>query len=525
MKKLGYYLILSLAVFLVVSSCTFISTKVMRVEKTTSQFRISSPAKAHLLDGSVVVFPEGFWITENLLKGNGVWYNLARSHSARVSVVRRDSVAFLEHYVKRLQPGPFLGSLCAPALFGAAMSNEDIRKAFFGSCPTVYSFDGERYSLEAENFSYSIAKKFEADDLDRLEHGRVADGYYRIRLANEAYETHYINSFTLLSIDHPAGYEVFPTEKQDILLFGEECEILDAKSKSGRSVIDLISSKDGHWYQSDSLTLWELTQRVTQDWIDVKVRVPPDAKKMCVALRLRNTLLNTVLLYDVMLRSQGAEAVDWMGSKSGNLLYAWRLHRWFRKYFGLHVQLFDGNRFKEVVRIPDTGPIAWKQVASELPLPKTDTALLRFAFLPDNWAIDWIGVSFEGRNDLQAKEVKCVKLIDPHGERKDTLIHLLKEKDEDYLVTYPGESYFMTFNPGPVPEGEKRTYLIKSRGFYIEWIRQDWIASPYGEAERFEFQLNESSVVKAAQLWQSKKSYFEKEFFESRISYQGGQSQ
>jgi hypothetical protein len=524
MKITRYCLVFSLAIVLALNSCTFVSTKVGQTERTTEDFHISSPAKAHLLDGSMVVFADGFEMTGDSIKGNGIWYNLARDKSARVPGIPLDSLAFLEHYFKQLQPGPFLGSLCAPAVFCAALSNEDIRKAFFGSCPTVYSFDGEDYFLEAENFSYSIAKRFEANDLDRLESGEIVDGLYRLKIANEAYETHYINQFSLLAVDHPTGYEVFPTENHDLLLLGEGCEVVQAVSKSGEDVTHLISSRDDRWYRSDSLVLHELTQSVVQDWIDLEVTVPPEATKMYVALRLRNTLLNTVLLYDVMLRSQGAEAIDWVGSKSGNLLYAWRLDRWYKRHFGLHIQVSDGGKFTEVARIPDTGPIAWHQVASELPVPHSETALLRFAFLPDNWTIDWIGVSFDGRKDIQVSSSQCLRITDSKGEEKDNLIHLIKEKDKRYLVTYPGESYIVTFNPDPIPEGQERTYLVKSRGFYIEWIRQDWIASPYTTGGEFEFQLNESSVIKAAQLWLSKKPYFEKQFFESKISHQGGQN-
>ena len=68
-----------------------------------------------------------------------------------------DSVAALEYYKKEWQPIPTLTSLPS-VTFASSL----LLVAIFGSCPTIYSFDGENYNLEAETFSYSIAKMFES---------------------------------------------------------------------------------------------------------------------------------------------------------------------------------------------------------------------------------------------------------------------------------------------------------------------------------------------------------------------------
>ncbi|MEW6685638.1 MAG: hypothetical protein AB1393_05465 [Candidatus Edwardsbacteria bacterium] len=131
------------------STCVFISTQVKPLDKMTEKIVITSPTKAHLYDGSMVVFPDSFEMTGDVIIGKGIRYDLTREHSTRVESVPRDSVAFLEYYEESEQPGPLLGSLLAPFLVGAAATNEKIHKALFGSCPTVYSFDGDKYSLQA----------------------------------------------------------------------------------------------------------------------------------------------------------------------------------------------------------------------------------------------------------------------------------------------------------------------------------------------------------------------------------------
>ncbi|MDZ7362983.1 MAG: hypothetical protein ONB46_20025 [candidate division KSB1 bacterium] len=504
-------------------SCVFYSTHVGELSwqdlQTAKDFTTNTPSKAHLIDGSVVIFPFGFELKEKALRGRKAKSfqkgDFLRKQWVGVTQVPLDSVAGLEYYQNKFQPLPFLASL--PAV---TVGSIYIYKAIFGSCPTIYSYDGEEYTLEAEAFSYSIAPRFENDDLDRLESGKTFDGEYRLKVANEALETHYLNSMALLAVDHAEGFEAFPSTDREIVLFGKESALLSATSKSGDEVAGLVSSRDSRWYQSDSLLVAQLTREVTQDWIDIKVNIPRGARRMAVALRLRNTLMNTVLLYDVMLQAQGIAAMDWLGSETSDLLYAWRLSNWYKKHFGLRIQLFDGRKFEDVARIGDSGPIAWHQTAVELPVPKSEVAQLRFAFLPDNWAIDWIGVSFDGNDDYRAKTVLCSEMVDRNGTSRNDLLALFEKKDDRYLITYPGDYYLLKFRAAPAPEGQRRTCFVKSRGFYIEWLRREWLTKNPGERQRFE--LNDQAIKQTAQLWLAKKQRFEQEFFASKIAHEGG---
>jgi hypothetical protein len=499
-------------------SCIIVQTHVKSLDKQklslSKTFKIRSATKAHLVDGSVVVFAKGFKLSDETLFGSGLKWNLSRSASHEVTQVPLDSVAALEYYSKRFEGLMFLASLPAATVGAAALA-----VAIFGSCPTVYSFDGEDYHLEAETFSYSITERFETNDLDRLDYGEVIDGVYSLKVANEALETHYINQLTLLTADHPPSFEAMPNEKHEIVLFGRPNPILRATSKSGNDVLRQIESRDDLWYQSDSATTSELAQQVTQDWIDLEVPKPVNARKMQVGLRLRNTLLNTVLFYDVILRAQGIAAVDWLGSTASNTLYAWRFYKWYKKHFGLRIQVFDGEELWDDVRIGDTGPIAWHVQGAELDVPKGNTARLRLSFLPDNWVIDWVGISFHRSEDVRVAAVACEEATALNGQAIYTLI---EKKDDRYLVTHPAESHILNFKVGPVPPGMQRSYFLKSRGYYIEWLRRDWLKTdPNRVAEKFE--INDDTITTAAQLWIAKKQPFEKQFYESKISRGGTQ--
>jgi len=89
-----------------VTSC-YIHTKVKPINKenilASKPFVTNSPTKAHLTDGSLIVFEKGLKIENNILKGVGIRYDLSRQSQYPFSEVTMDSVVCLKYYKKELQ--------------------------------------------------------------------------------------------------------------------------------------------------------------------------------------------------------------------------------------------------------------------------------------------------------------------------------------------------------------------------------------------------------------------------------------
>jgi hypothetical protein len=472
-------------------------------------FSVDRPAKVHLSDGSVVVCGPGLRVSHTALVGYGMRYGVMRHDSVRTTIMPLDSVVGVEYYDKQIDIGPGLAVMPTLTVGGVILF-----KAIFGSCPTIYSFDGTGYTLEAEEFSYSIARALEGRDLDRLDLGRPVNGEYRVMVTNEALETHYINSLSLTTVDHPAGCEALPTDAGGILLFGRPSQLARARSRDGRDVVPLISARDSQVYLTDTLRVRALADSVVRDWIDIAVPVPAGARKARLALRFRNTLLNTVWLYDVALGQQGLGALDWLAmGRQRNVFSALRLRDWYLRQFGIHILAPSGRGYREVGRIRDTGPIAWHQVGVELSVPDRDTLRLRLDFIPDNVSIDWIGVSFEDPGKPDIRTVCCDRVETGDGNAVPGARELLKTRDKQYLVTSPSDCYYLAFKPAPVPPGSVRDWFVRTSGYYIEWLRRDWLQSE--PVARFEF--GDKSIMQAASLWLEKKPDMERRFLETKL--------
>jgi hypothetical protein len=513
------FMVVTLVVLLPVLSagCRYTRTAVEyrgHTELDVAQRDVKHPSKVHLHDGSVVLFPAGFTLQGDRLEGSGTRWDLTRTSASLVSPVPLESVAGIEYYRDETAVGHT--TLAAVAVVAAIPLAAGLLKAIFGSCPTVYSAEGE--VLEAELFSRSIARLFETDDLDRLSHVDDSDGEVLLQVANEALETHYIDRLGLLGVVHPAGFEVFPGPAGEVVPFGSTATLISAVSRAGEDLAETLSSRDEIAYRSDKRLVEELTQMLSEDWIELEVAVPPGAETMSLAWRSRNTLLTTVLFYDVILGSQGVGAIDWQGSQLEDPAYASQFASWFRNHFGIRVEMDDGVAYREVGYIPATGPIAWHEAAVDLPVPPTPTARLRLSFLPDNWMIDWIAVSFETTTDYSVERLRLLSAESLTGGGTSDAVALLSDVDGDRLVTYPGERYALRFAGVAVPPGRDRTYLVASHGYYVEWLRPEWLAVPHAAPLTFDDAL----IRTTAQQWLAHRAELEREFFVRRVPTRPG---
>ena len=316
----------AIAVLLALSlpSCVFHRVDVQPVD-IRAPVAVSSPVKAHLNDGSTVVYPVGVTVTADALVGRGTRYTLAGFVETTIDRVPLADVLGMETYRTRVNVGPtiFVTALAATgALFGAAA----LSVAIFGSCPTVYSADGA--VEEAELFSSSIAPLFEGRDIDRLQAQADAAGTVSLNIRNEAMETHYINHLQLVEVRHARDEMVIPDAQGTPVVVGHV-----APPASVRTSEDI------------------------DDHIDLVVPVDDSPATAAIVFRMRNSLLSTTLLYDVMLAPTGAAALDWLGEGLGRISRAVELGRWHQKRAGLHVAVWQDGAYKEVARVPDSGRV------------------------------------------------------------------------------------------------------------------------------------------------------------------------
>jgi hypothetical protein len=473
---------------------------------------VETPVKAHLKDGSTVVYEKGVRVESDALVGPGVRYDLTLRQSEAVERVPLESVAAMETFRVRVKGAETtVATLLATA--GVVVGGALLAVAIFGSCPTVYSSGNGVDTLEAETFSYSIAPLLESRDLDRLHAAADAQGRMRLEVRNEALETHYINHLQLVEARHARDEVVVPDESGRAVVIGDLHSPAQIHDRAGRDARSWLAAADGEAFATDPGVVARASAIDLEDWLELTVPVPAGADRVAVALRVRNSLLNTVLFYEVMMARAGADALDWLGADLGRIADAVELGRWVRRRLGLRVQVWRDGAFQEVARVPDPGPIAWRDVAAVVPVvPGERLARLRLAFLADGWRIDRLQVGYRVR-EAKVRSVALARVLGTGGATEADALVGLRDPDGRYLETRPGQRFFALFDVGPEPEEGTRTFLLSSQGYYTEWVRGEWLRRPAPGA----FVPSDEALLEALRLWRDRKTAFERTFERNRV--------
>ena len=493
-----------LALVLMIASCIVHRVDVVPVDVSAeAPIEISSPVKAHLYDGSTVVFPEGINVYDGKVHGQGEKFNVALENNKFVDEVALDEIAAMESFQT---PVNAAATTAASTVGTAGWLALGALAAFalFGSCPTVYSVDAGEATLEAELFSYSIAPSFQARDIDKLSLTHIQDGYFELDFRNEMLETHYIDQLEVLEVTHAENQVAFPDSNGHPIVVGTLVAPDRAVDQDGRNILSEIASADGQSWSATSNRLANVGPDNFHDSLDFEFSLPKDSGEVALVLHMRNSMLNTVLLYDVMLKEQSFAALDWMGHDLNHLGNRAELGLWYRKNMGMTVSIWRDGEFHKVGRIGDQGPIAWSERAFALDAPRGQSLKVRLSFVADNWRIDQVALAIDTqRGKMRTIPVAAAKSLEEH---RPDIPEYLAESDETYLITRPGDSVQLGFDVGE--STQSRTFFLASEGYYMEWMRSEWLA----EEHRRKFEPTPNALLQSVQLYAQKRDTYRQQF-------------
>jgi hypothetical protein len=515
-----------LAALTAVSGCVLLirGGEVEPVDPAAPPVSVAAPLRAHLVDGSVAVFRQGGTFADDTVRGAGVRYGLALEDSTAVRRLPLDSVVAMETYRESVRPGASVAASALGTVLGT-VGTAALAVAAFGSCPTVYSAYGpaapDSLVLEAESFSNSIAPLLEIRDVDALRAQPDASGALTLEIRNEALETHYINHLELVEVGHAPGERALPTGDGRAWVVGETRRPSTAVDEAGRDLTAVLGVADGRAYRTPSARLRDRLSASTapEDALSEHLDLtfpPPETDSVAVLLRLRNSLLNTVLFYEYMLAAQGPHALDWLGHDMDMITSVMALSDFYARRMGLRVQVHAATGYQTVGRVREVGPIAWSPEAIPVPVPPgRDSLRIRLSFVPDAWRIDQVALADRvRRSDVRRHPVSTVRLDAQDAAPSDAARTRLARPDHDYWVTRPTDRFWATFDPGPDADGTARSFFLAAQGYYTEWIRREWLRTSPREQG---LAVSDDTLVDALRRWQRSRPDWEARFHASKL--------
>ena len=474
---------------------------------------VSSPVKIHMIDGETVIFRDGAGFTDEWVFGKGLRYSINLQHEDSVEYVSRDSIAAYEIFNSEINAGRSVGVSFITTL-GVTAVTPFLLVAIFGSCPTIYSVADSGAVLQSEMFSNSIAPILEARDVSTLTTAPDENGILSLEVRNEALETHYINQLELMEVVHEKGERVVPDTRGVPYVLGEFKAPAKITNSTGTDVTSQLKNLDRISYEYE-IPKTRNASDVQWDYLDISFSAS-ETENGALFLKARNSLFSTVLLYDYLLAAQGVGSLDWIGEDLETVSEIVALGDFFHSYTGIMVEQDTGNGYVKIGRVNNVGPIGWRDISVPVKVSGGDSVKIRLKFLADSWRIDQIEFA-EHSKPAEVTFYSINSLVDSDGSLFSDDMELVSNADDAYLVTYPAESFQISYQTKTVPEGKEASYLLAGQGYYTEWIREGWIKDVEGIQP---VNYSEEMLTDAQQSWQNRKAEFEQQFFSTKVGKQ-----
>jgi hypothetical protein len=334
------------------------------------------------------------------------------------------------------------------------------------SCPFVYSYDGEKYILDAEPYGMAITEGLKRVDWVELSKLREDNGKYRVLLANELDETQYTDELKLVVVDHAPGVEIAPDITGRIHTFPQHLAPTKAVDQKGRDILPFVAADDLVFWVS---RLAEKTpdDPVMRDELVFEFPKPAGARRAKLLANVWTTQwasrsARLVLeLYGTSLPEAYAD-VDRHGRTYGKVLQ-WMANE---EIATLKVWVETAAGWQVRNMIYGGAPVITKDRAYLLDVADAPGETLRIKLRPpvNCWMVNFLAVDYAEDEPFDTVEIAAETALGPDGE---DVRGMLAATDRAYLeAPRQGEMTMLTFAAPPVRPDRERTVFVKASGYY-----------------------------------------------------------
>ncbi len=382
-------------------------------------------------------------------------------------------------------------------------------KSCFGSCPTFYvEHDGDGSGrVAAEAFSASVSPSLEARDVDALHRARPSGRSLRLRVTNEALETHVIRQADLLVAPRPAGGRVLAGTDGRFWTAPALRPPVRCAAAEG-SCLPAVQAIDDHERASAS----DPQDLAARETIELEFAAP-GGPALGLVIEARQTFITTFLLY---------QALGYMGRQAGSYLAALergdaKLREQGASLFGLlgdiEVQAPDGRGgWRRVGGFAETGPIA--RDLQVVPLPAGVRGdRLRLRVTRGHWRIGHVALAALAA-PVTPQRVRPGTIHTVAGDARAAGDWLAGRQPA--LVTGPGDEHRLRYEL-PADAAELELFL-DSRGYYLEWMREPWLGEESAARLVLLFNHPQRALRDLAPAYKRLEPEFEALFWRSRYA-------
>jgi hypothetical protein len=342
-------------------------------------------------------------------------------------------------------------------------------KACFGSCPTFYVDENSLiHSANAEGFSSSTSPCFEKKDIDPLQYS-TSSNVFILTMKNEALETHMVNELYIDAVLKHKNENVYIDKSNNYYKSNQSYRPTTATVEN-KDIRSKISRLDDIEYFSTT----DSTDLFAQEEIIIEFDHLPEGE-FGLTLNYRQTLLTTFLFY-TGISYMGDEAVDYVAKMETDGLMRLVVQNHLDKFGKIKLSYWDSNskEWKHIEEFDEKGPIAKNLILAPIlnKNPLEDKIKIKIELTKGLWRLDYIGLNLiDAIADPITIYPSKIEVVDGANYTTEDI----KSDDKNYLLSFPGNEFKFKFDLPETSSSQDHELFISSKGYYLEWIRQDWI--------------------------------------------------
>ena len=332
-----------------------------------------------------------------------------------------------------------------------------------GSCPYVYSWNGDKYILEGEAFGTALGKGLETETCITLPKLKPFDNKLKIKLTNERPETHFFNTISLVAAEVDKDVTVYSDNKNILQTLVKSKKINGASDLNDNDLRTQLLNEDNLYWESDLSSANNDHDFEDQLFIDLKDVGDVDSISLVVAA-INTEISSSVFKYLYMLL--GDEFANFTRAAETDDELITILKETLTRS-ALKFDIWDGEKWKYTNQIyPEANFVKFNKLV-RLPIMLHDGQMrIRLRCLTDVWKID--ALHFDDSIPRKIKTHKAEIL----SFQSNTLGNIddIKTKDDRYIKLLPGEEIVLEFNEIEPLENKKIVYSTNVGGYLYEWI-------------------------------------------------------
>ncbi|OHA53634.1 MAG: hypothetical protein A2991_02140 [Candidatus Terrybacteria bacterium RIFCSPLOWO2_01_FULL_58_14] len=334
------------------------------------------------------------------------------------------------------------------------------RYDYVGSCPFVYSWDGEQYRLEHEAFPFAAIKASAGASYDRLQYLKEQDGEYRLEVREERKEISWIDRFRFWVVDHPGAESFVMPDLEGQLHTVAEPQEPTACDSAGEDCLEAVRAFDdtvwrADFDQSDSLS--------AKDVLALKFDKPNDAQIAKLLLKVEKQLTVTKLwqrhLADIGSNRWGV----WQKVVSTPPM-SW-LWQWWQGRANLLVQVSDGSEWRTVGKILP-GRELWDDflIAADVSDIAGEVLNVRLVSPQGFYEVNSVEADFSEDEAMEVRELSPKEAL---RNASDDVREALGGADDNEVELVKGDRIGVRYDAlPPAAEGQHRSFAIAISGYY-----------------------------------------------------------